>query len=185
MHAEAPDTLRGPLSLPGSPFGGEGDSQAMSPSAQDHFDQLLQDAIDALPPRLHALLDEVSVVVIDHPTPEMVAQLRKDGTLEPESDGMDLCGLHTGTALTERSVSHDAALPDQVHLFRDGIVGLALSTEEADGDLAEWEHAVASDPALLGELNEYVYEEIRITLLHEIGHHFGLDEDDLEELGYA
>jgi predicted Zn-dependent protease with MMP-like domain len=29
-----------------------------------------------------------------------------------------------------------------------------------------------------------VYEEIRITLLHEIGHHFGLDEEDLEELGY-
>jgi len=36
-----------------------------------------------------------------------------------------------------------------------------------------------------GDFHEHLLEQIRITLLHEIGHHFGLDEDDLEALGYG
>lgn len=156
----------------------------MGPAAQERFDRLLQDAIESLPPRIHALLDEVSVVVMDHPTPEMVRQLQQDGTLEPDADGSDLCGLHTGTAITERSIDAEGGrLPDQVHLFREGIVGLAMSTEDEEGDWREWESAVAAGEG--GDLDDEVYEEIRITLLHEIGHHFGLDEDDLDELGYA
>ena len=156
----------------------------MTPAAQEHFDQLLQDAIDALPGRVHELLEEVSVVVLDRPTPEMVRQLQREGTLEPDADGMDLCGLHTGTAITERSIDAEGGrLPDQVHLFREGIVGLALSTEEEDGDVREWEAAAAAGRS--GDLDEEVYEEIRITLLHEIGHHFGLEEEDLDDLGYA
>lgn len=156
----------------------------MSPRARDHFDSLLEDAIESLPRGVRALLDEVTVVALDRPTAEMVEQLRREGTLEPGSDGRDLCGLHTGTAITQRSVeSEGGRLPDQVHLFREGIVSLALSTEEEEGDWREWERAVAEGRS--GEMDEDVYEEIRITLLHEIGHHFGLDEADLDELGYA
>ena len=46
--------------------------------------------------------------------------------------------------------------------------------------------AVAAHSVVRGEVvdEEVVYEEIRITVLHEIGHHFGLDEDDLAALGY-
>lgn len=156
----------------------------MSPRARDHFDSLLEDAIESLPRGVRALLEEVTVVALDRPTVEMVEQLRREGTLEPGSDGRDLCGLHTGTAITQRSVeSEGGRLPDQVHLFREGIVSLALSTEEEEGDWREWERAVAEGRS--GEMDEEVYEEIRITLLHEIGHHFGLDEEDLDELGYA
>jgi predicted Zn-dependent protease with MMP-like domain len=156
----------------------------VSPRARDHFDSLLEDAIESLPRGVRALLDEVTVVALDRPTAEMVEQLRREGTLEPGSDGRDLCGLHTGTAITQRSVeSEGGRLPDQVHLFREGIVSLALSTEEEEGDWREWERAVAEGRS--GEMDEDVYEEIRITLLHEIGHHFGLDEADLDELGYA
>ncbi len=57
-------------------------------------------------------------------------------------------------------------MPPQIHIFRDGIV------EFAGG----WHQKYAEDE---------IYEETRITLLHEIGHHFGLDEDDLTELGYG
>ena len=77
--------------------------------------------------------------------------------LDPEEEL--LCGLHSGTPLTERSLDQLDELPETIHLYREGILA------HADG----WDR---------------VREEIRITVLHEIGHHFGLDEDDLAELGY-
>jgi predicted Zn-dependent protease with MMP-like domain len=147
----------------------------MTDAERDRFDAILDDVIDALPRGIHALLDELSVVVLDQPTPEMLHELRTEGVLSnedgTESDGSDLCGLHSGLGLTERSIDDGGMLPDQIHLFRTGIVGLALDEQELT-----WESASA---------DEEVYEEIRTTLLHEIGHHFGLGEDDLDELGYA
>lgn len=151
----------------------------MTPEHRERFDRLLEDVIAGLPPRVAALLEEVPVHVLDRPTPEMVAQLQRDGTLGADEDGADLCGLHSGVAITERSVEDpggwgaDAGVPEHVHLFREGIAALAF---ENLGEGAGWHHP---------EADEEVYEEIRVTLLHEIGHHFGLDEDDLDELGYA
>lgn len=150
----------------------------MTDAERERFDALVQDAIEAFPTRIRALIEEVPVVVLDRPTPEMMKSLKADGTVETGADPAELCGLHTGVAITERSVEdpggwgrpgHDSFAPEEIHLFREGIVGLAT------GD-AGWsaEHA-----------EEDVYEEIRVTLLHEIGHHFGLDEDDLDQLGYA
>jgi predicted Zn-dependent protease with MMP-like domain len=147
----------------------------LSDAHRDRFDRLLEDVLEELPPRLHALLDEVPLVVLDRPTPEMVAALVKEGTLEPGADPAELCGLHTGVAITERSIEDpggwgpwgaEGSGPEQIHLFREGIIALAggFDPPHADDD---------------------VYEEIRITVLHEIGHHFGLGEDDLEDLGYA
>jgi predicted Zn-dependent protease with MMP-like domain len=126
----------------------------------ERFDELVQDAIEGLPSRYRRLIDEIPVVVLDRPTPEM---LRDVGVPTTEAD--ELCGLHTGTAITERGVERHGELPTVIHLFRNGIVSLA----------GGWDHPQA---------DERIYEEIRITLLHEIGHHFGLDEEDLEELGY-
>ena len=147
----------------------------MTPAEQDRFDALLEDAIDALPEKVRALIDEVPVIVLDQPSAEMLRRLKADGVLEADAIGDDLCGLHTGIGLTERSIDDpggwgswgsDAAGPEQIHLFRHGIVDLAGGWQEPDAD-------------------EAIYEEIRITLLHEIGHHFGLDEDDLDGLGYS
>jgi predicted Zn-dependent protease with MMP-like domain len=147
----------------------------MTDAQREEFDTILEDVIDGLPRRIAALLSEVSLVVMDRPTPQMVEQLHRDGVLidedGSESDGSDLCGLHSGVGLTDRSINDSGVLPDQIHLFREGIAGLAL--EEAG---LEWNDPGASDE---------IYEETRITLLHEIGHHFGLEEDDLEELGYG
>ncbi len=83
-----------------------------------------------------------------------------------------LCGLHTGIALTERSVERPDS-SDVIHLFREGIVDTAGGWEEASDEEGEYG----------GEAR--IREEIRVTILHEIGHHFGLDEGDLERLGYA
>ncbi len=155
----------------------------MTEAAREHFDRLLEDVLEGLPRQVRALIDEVPLVVLDRPTPEMIADLKREGTLEPDADGMDLCGLHTGTSLVERSVETEGGrLPDQVHIFREGIVALALGD-----DSAAWERECEAARATGGgvEGDEAIYEEIRITVLHELGHHFGLGEEDLDELGYA
>jgi predicted Zn-dependent protease with MMP-like domain len=124
---------------------------------RERFDALVEREIGELPEGIARLLEEMPVVVEDVPDE---AILREFGMTAKEAD--ELCGLHTGTANTEASVEQ-TDLPSQIMLFRVGILA------EAGG----WE---AGDDA--------VREEIRITLLHEIGHQFGLDEEDLKRLGY-
>jgi predicted Zn-dependent protease with MMP-like domain len=72
----------------------------------------------------------------------------------------DIFGLYQGIPLTER---HDyaGALPDKIAVYR-------LPLEDEFGD----------DPELLEE-------EIRITVVHEVAHHFGIDEERLAELGWS
>ena len=72
----------------------------------------------------------------------------------------DIFGLYQGIPLTER---HDyaGALPDKIAIYR-------LPLEDEFGD----------DPELLEE-------EIRITVVHEVAHHFGIDEERLAELGWS
>jgi predicted Zn-dependent protease with MMP-like domain len=77
-------------------------------------------------------------------------------------DDPDLFGLYLGIPLTERGgESYAGALPDKIAVYR-------IPLEEEFGD----------DPAVLEE-------EIRITVVHEIAHHFGIDEDRLAELGWG
>ncbi len=71
-----------------------------------------------------------------------------------------LLGLYEGFPLPDRMTEVPAAVPDRIWLFKDDIEDYA----EDEQDLIE---------------------QVRITLLHELGHYFGLDEDDLEALGYA
>lgn len=73
-------------------------------------------------------------------------------------DDPDLFGLYEGTPLPERGEGA-RPLPDTIEIYR-------LPLEESFPDPAELE------------------EEIRITVLHELGHYFGMDEDHLAELGY-
>jgi predicted Zn-dependent protease with MMP-like domain len=77
-------------------------------------------------------------------------------------DDPALYGLYDGVPLTERTTgSNDMRGPDRVYVFRRPL------TEDFGGD-----------PRVLAS-------EIRITLLHELGHYFGIDEDRLAELGWA
>lgn len=139
----------------------------MTPSERRRFDELLEEVLQSLPPRLHELLEEAPLIVEDHPSPKLLAELGVDG------DDELLCGLHSGTPLTERSVHEGSELPETIHIFREGIL------DHAGG----WERFQDEDGRWLGG-EQKIRQEIRITVLHEIGHHFGLDEDDLAELGY-
>lgn len=76
-----------------------------------------------------------------------------------------LCGLYTGIPLTQRRVEQSGVLSDVIHIFREGVMGLAT------------DHRGKLDEAELRK-------QIRITILHELGHHHGLDEDELEAMGY-
>jgi predicted Zn-dependent protease with MMP-like domain len=72
-----------------------------------------------------------------------------------------LLGLYEGVPLTERGpVSYAGALPDRVLVFRGPLCELARDEED-------------------------LVEQVRVTVLHELGHHFGLDDDRLRELGWA
>ncbi len=72
----------------------------------------------------------------------------------------DLLGLYDGVALTERDSTYGGVLPDRIMVFRNPT--LAICETEDD-----------------------VVEEVRITVVHEIAHHFGIDDARLHELGYA
>lgn len=133
----------------------------MDPSLRRMFDDVLDRVMAGLPENLHELMEEVPLIVEDEPGPVLVRELG----LEPNED---LCGLHQGVPLTERSVEATARLPDRMMLFRGPILRLAAG--------GRWRSR--PNPAALEE-------QVRITLLHEIGHHFGLDEDDLDALGYG
>jgi predicted Zn-dependent protease with MMP-like domain len=71
-----------------------------------------------------------------------------------------LLGLYQGRPLTERSVEDSGRLPDVIYIFRENI-----------------ERVVNSEQDLI--------EQVRTTVLHEIGHHFGMSEADLEKYGYG
>ena len=135
----------------------------MTPGQSGRFDELVEEAIGELPERIAALLEEMPVVVLDRPDAAML----KDLGLDPNDEAAagEICGLHTGFSNTELGIESQGVLPSQVHLFRDGIVALA----------GGWAGPEAED---------LIYEQIMVTLLHEIGHQMGLDEDDLTELGY-
>lgn len=140
----------------------------MTDAERARFDEILERVLDELPESVRAMTDEMPVIVEDVPDPKLLEALSKEAGEAIAPD--ELCGLHTGIALTERSVQSPGDLPSEIRLFREGILAEAGGWE-SPGEVAE-------------EVEDSIYEEIRITLLHEIGHQFGLDEDDLERLGY-
>jgi predicted Zn-dependent protease with MMP-like domain len=72
----------------------------------------------------------------------------------------DLLGLYEGVALTERDSHYAGSLPDTITIYRDALLDICDDEDE-------------------------VVEEVKITVVHEIAHHFGIDDDRLHELGWA
>jgi predicted Zn-dependent protease with MMP-like domain len=144
----------------------------MHPDERARFDELLESVLERLPPAIHELFEEVPLIVEDRPDAVLLEKLAADFEVpddpgELEAFAGELCGLHSGHVPTERSVDDPADVPEDIRIFREGIIGIA----------GGWEGPV-------DEVNAAVAEQIRITILHEVGHHFGLDEADLEQLGY-
>ena len=107
-----------------------------------------------------AFEDEVQAA-LDSLPPELAAALDNVAVVieEENPDDPDIFGLYEGIPLTERGSGDFGQLPDRIAIYRRPL--------EEDFD----------DPAELRE-------EIRITVLHELAHYFGFDEDRIAELGY-
>lgn len=72
----------------------------------------------------------------------------------------DLLGLYQGIALTERDSWYAGSLPDTITIYREALLDSC-------------------------ETEEQVVEEVAITVIHEIAHHFGIDDERLHELGWG
>ena len=72
----------------------------------------------------------------------------------------DLLGLYEGVALTERDSHYGGSLPDTITIYRDALLDICDHDDE-------------------------VVEEVKVTVVHEIAHHFGIDDDRLHELGWS
>ena len=78
---------------------------------------------------------------------------------DPPDDDPDLLGVYDGVSLTERGTDH-TGLPDRITIFRRPLLDMCRDSDE-------------------------LVREVRITVVHEIAHHFGIDDDRLHELGYG
>ena len=113
--------------------------------------------VDVPPERFEELVAEALDDI-----PEDLARLMRNIAVfvEDRSPDGDLLGLYEGTPLTERGVDYAGALPDRVTLYREDIC--AVCDDEED-----------------------VADEVYTTVVHEIAHHFGIDDDRLDELGWC
>lgn len=78
----------------------------------------------------------------------------------PEDGSLDLLGVYEGIAITERDRYGFGELPDRIVLYREPLLAIA-------DDL------------------EHLRDEIHVTLVHEIAHYYGIDDDELHRLGWA
>jgi predicted Zn-dependent protease with MMP-like domain len=111
---------------------------------RQRFEQLVDQALESIPPDLARLVDNVAILVED----------------EAPSGSRPLLGLYEGVPLTNRTHDYAGVLPDRITIFRRPI--LRGCTSEAE-----------------------VVRQVHITVVHEIAHHFGIDDDRLGELGYG
>lgn len=110
---------------------------------------------DALDEIPPALATEIANVAVVVEEWPTPAQLRRVGT------GETLLGLYEGVPLTARGpLSYSGVAPDRITIFRGPLLHLARDVD----DLAA---------------------RVRVTVLHEVGHHFGIDDARLRELGWA
>ena len=131
----------------------------MTQDERDYFDEQLDRVMDKMPQQVHELLNKVPMFVEDHPSDKVMREMGVRNRYR-------LCGLYTGIPLTDRSIMQSGVLSDVIHIYREGILSMVT---DVSGQIDEQE----------------LRDQIRITVLHELGHHHGLDEDDLRELGYG
>ena len=119
----------------------------------ERFEELVEEALGEIPDALWEVIENVAVMVEDWPTPE---QLDAAGTPR----GQLLLGLYEGVPLTGRSHGYGLVAPDKITIFRLPILRVCPQGDE-----------------------DAIRTQVRRTVLHEIAHHFGIDDDRLHELG--
>ncbi|CAN5345619.1 metallopeptidase family protein [soil metagenome] len=106
------------------------------------FDSLVDQALDLIPDDLAVLVDNLAVLVAEHP---------------PPSEPPDTLGLYDGLAITDGPPD---LFPARIYIFRQPLMAICDSAEE-------------------------LVEEVKVTVIHEVAHHFGIDDERLHRLGWA
>jgi predicted Zn-dependent protease with MMP-like domain len=112
--------------------------------------------IDVAPERF----EDMVVEALDG-LPAELGRLMRNVAVTVEHDGgpAGLLGLYRGIPLTERTTHYAGTLPDHITIYRKAICAICSSEAE-------------------------VVEEVRRTVVHEVGHHFGIDDERLHQLGW-
>ena len=142
-----------------TPPGSAGSPRAPRPApvvsmSDADFEAAVADGLDMIPEELAARMDNVVVLIADEPEPEQL------GPQDYDADGLPaLLGLYDGVPLTERDDGWSMVLPDRIHIFK--------------GPLERW-----------CTTREELVEQVAVTVIHEVAHHFGIDDARLHELGW-
>ncbi|WP_086846070.1 metallopeptidase family protein [Amycolatopsis kentuckyensis] len=109
-----------------------------------------------------ARFEELVSEALDEVPPEFARAMDNVVVLVEEfnDEAPDILGLYHGVALTERTSSYGGVLPDRISIYRQPILSMCEDEDE-------------------------VVEEVLITVVHELGHHFGIDDARLHELGWG
>jgi predicted Zn-dependent protease with MMP-like domain len=117
---------------------------------REEFERVVEEALESLPKRFADMIENVVIAVEEEPSHEDLASIDDEDDAGEESE---LLGIYRGVALTERT--HDMPLlPDEIAVFRGPINRVARTRREA-------------------------VEEVRETVIHELGHYFGLDDEEM------
>lgn len=119
--------------------------------AEEEFERLVEQALDSLPEEFAELLDNIVVTVEEEPAEEDLASFADDDPADPERG--ELFGLYFGVPATERDSQYQA-MPDRIVIYSGPLLRACESRRE-------------------------VVEEVTKTVLHELGHYFGMEEDDM------
>ena len=106
--------------------------------------------------------DELVADALDTIPPELTRAMDNVVVLvaDRNADDPELLGLYEGVALTERTSDYGGVLPDRITIYRDAILDICVDEDE-------------------------VVDEVAVTVVHEVAHHFGIDEATLHRLGWG
>ncbi len=121
------------------------------------FMQLTAEALDSLPRQFRQRLRNVAVLVEDYPREQAPRGRRGRPRKLSSSPERLLMGISVGVPLTKRSVFSVPTGPDRIVLYRQNIEAVCRDEHE-------------------------IREQIRRTVIHEVGHYFGLDEEQLKDV---
>lgn len=121
---------------------------------KEQFEEFAQQAYDLLPDVLRIKMDNVQIVIEDYPTPDQLRSVRARSHL-------DLLGLYEGIPLSRRGPWYGSSptVPDRISLFQKNIERECRNEKD-------------------------IPQKILDVLIHEIAHHFGMNEEEIRKAGY-
>ncbi|NGM18153.1 metallopeptidase family protein [Xiamenia xianingshaonis] len=131
----------------------------MEPLTSEEFERIVEEAIAAVPKRFREAMENIVIVIEDEPTDDDF-----ETADSPESYGGSFCddellGLYDGISLPDRVDFYELDVPDVITVYK------------------------GPHERCFEDRDELV-EEVGKTIVHEIGHYFGLDDDKLYDMGY-